>query len=187
MSGNVFLIAGPSGVGKGTVVKELLKLDQKLWVSISATTRTPRDGELDGVNYHFITQEKFQEMIDSDGFLEYARYVGNGYGTPKQQLVEKTAAGYDAILEIEVQGCKQVKQKMPEVKGIFILPPGVGELERRLRGRGSESEDKIRQRLDTAKIEMSQISDFDFFVVNDNVSDTAKKILAIIRGYRQKD
>lgn len=182
--GNIFMIAGPSGVGKGTVVGELMKLDDKLWLSVSATTRDPRPGEKDGVNYHYITQEKFQEMIEEDGFLEYAGYVGSSYGTPKQPVLDHCADGYDVILEIEVQGCMQLMEKLPGAKSIFLFPPSYEELERRLRGRGSETEEKVRKRLETARTEISKAYLYDCFVVNNNVHQAAKRILNIIKSYR---
>lgn len=182
--GNIFMIAGPSGVGKGTVVSELMKLDDKLWLSVSATTRDPRSGEVDGVNYHYITQETFQKMIDEDGFLEYAGYVGNSYGTPKQPVIDHCANGYDVILEIEVQGCMQLMEKLPDAKSIFLLPPSYEELERRLRGRGSETEEKVRKRLETARTEISKAYLYDCFVVNDSVKKAAERILKIIKEYR---
>ena len=184
MKGNIYLIAGPSGVGKGTVVKKLMSLDNKLALSVSATTRAPRSGEKEGVNYYFVSHEEFERLIDEDGFLEHAEYVGNKYGTPKQPVLEKAAEGYDVILEIEVQGCKQIKEKLPEAQGFFLLPPSINELEKRLRGRGTETEEKILGRLETAKTELSEIGHFDYFVVNDTVDRAAKTILDCIKKRR---
>lgn len=186
MSGNVFLIAGPSGVGKGTVVKQLMKMDDKLALSVSATTRSPREGEIDGVNYFFVTKEKFRQMIDEDGFLEHAEYVGNCYGTPRQAVLDKTAQGFDVILEIEVQGCMQVMEKLPNAVAVFLLPPSYEELEKRLRGRGTETEEKITNRLRTAREEIACANRFDCFVVNDTPAAAAERVLEIIRSRRSK-
>ncbi|MBQ1389213.1 MAG: guanylate kinase [Clostridia bacterium] len=184
MSGNIYVIAGPSGVGKGTVLKKVLKLDKNLALSISATTRKPREGEVDGVNYYFVTRERFDEIIAEDGFLEYAEYVGNRYGTPLQPVLQKAEEGYDVILEIEVQGCMQVMEKLPNAKGIFILPPSMKELESRLRGRESETDEVIKKRLETAKVELGYVNKFDYFVVNDTVQNAANRIIRIIESNR---
>ena len=184
MSGKIYVVAGPSGVGKGTVLKRLFELDDKLSLSISATTRPPREGEVDGVNYYFITYDQFQEIIENDGFLEHAVYVGNFYGTPKQPVLDKAGEGYDVILEIEVQGATQVLEKLPGAKGIFILPPSFEELERRLRGRGTENNDAVMERLETAANELGCINMFDYYVVNDDVDAAANRILEIIRSRR---
>ncbi len=184
MKGNIYMIAGPSGVGKGTVVKQLMKLDEKLALSVSATTRAPREGEIDGVNYYFLTREKFETMVAERGFLEHAEYVGNCYGTPKQPVIDQTEKGFDVILEIEVQGCAQIMEMLPEAKGIFLLPPSYNELEKRLRGRGTETEEKISKRLETARTEIAQAYRFDHFVINDDVDAAAARILDIIREYR---
>ncbi len=182
--GNVFMIAGPSGVGKGTVVKRILELDPQIKISVSATTRSPRPNEIPGVSYHYMTQQQFDELIQNDGFLEYASYVGNSYGTPKDFVIESTKNGFDVILEIEVEGCKQVMQKLPEAKGFFILPPSYEVLEDRLRNRGSETEDKIQKRLNKARTEISEAYRFDYFVVNDTVEQAAQNILDTIKKHR---
>ncbi len=184
MSGKLYLIAGPSGVGKGTVVKELMKLDSKLALSVSATTRSPRPGEIDGVNYFFLTREKFEKMIEEDGFLEHAEYAGNCYGTPMKPVSDKLAQGYDVILEIEVQGCMQVLEKCPDAIAIFLLPPSYEILEKRLRGRGTESEEVIQKRLSAARVELGYVNKYHCFVVNDVVEDAAKRILDIIKEKR---
>ena len=187
MKGKAYVIAGPSGVGKGTVVKELLKRDDKLCVSISATTRQPREGEIDGVNYYFVSFDQFEELVENDGFLEHACYVDNFDGTPVQPVMDKLEQGFDVILEIEVQGAMQVLEKMPGSKGIFLLPPSFAELEKRLRGRGTESDDSIMQRLETAATELGCINMFDYYVVNDKVEHAVDTILDIIVSNRGEE
>lgn len=184
MSGKIYVVAGPSGVGKGTVIKRLFELDKNLSLSISATTRQPREGEVDGVNYYFITYDRFQEIIENGGFLEHAEYVGNFYGTPKQPVIDKAEEGFDVILEIEVQGAMQVLENMPGAKGIFILPPSFEELEKRLRGRGTETDESVMRRLETAANELGCINMFDYYVVNDTVEGAANRILEIIESRR---
>ena len=178
--GKTFIISGPSGVGKSTVLKELLSGRDDLYFSISATTRAMRKGEIDGVHYHFIDVEKFQEMINEDAFLEYAEYVGNFYGTPKKYVDEAMAAGKDVILDIEIQGALQVCTKRPEVVRIFIAPPSWSALEKRLIGRGTDSEERIQKRLVRAKVELQNANTYDYFVVNDTVENAVREINAIM-------
>ncbi len=179
--GLLVVISGPAGTGKGTVVKELAK-DENIRVSVSATTRAPRAGEVGGVHYHYLSREQFKDMIAEDGFLEYAEYCGNFYGSPKKQADEWKQEGKDVILEIEVQGCMQVKQNDPECISIFIMPPSVEELESRLRGRGTETEEVILKRLERAKEEMKLSKDYDYIVVNDTVEECVKDIAAVLRA-----
>ncbi len=179
--GLLVVISGPAGTGKGTVVKELAK-DENIRVSVSATTRAPRAGEVGGVHYHYLSREQFKDMISEDGFLEYAEYCGNFYGSPKKQADEWKQEGKDVILEIEVQGCMQVKQNDPECISIFIMPPSVEELESRLRGRGTETEEVILKRLERAKEEMKLSKDYDYIVVNDTVEECVKDIAAVLRA-----
>ena len=178
--GKTFVISGPSGVGKSTVLRELFKDRDDLYFSISATTRAPREGEENGVHYHFIDVERFQQMIHEDAFLEYAEYVGNFYGTPKKFVDEAMDAGKDVILDIELQGAIQVTSKRPEVIRIFIAPPSWSELEKRLTGRGTDSPEKIRERLVRAKVELQNANTYDYFVINDTVEQAVREINAIM-------
>ena len=177
--GNLFVVSGASGVGKSTVLSRVMAAREDLCFSVSATTRAPRPGEVDGVHYYFVSQEQFRQMIDSDAFLEYDAHAANYYGTPLEQLEEKLARGH-VILDVEPAGAKIVKEKRPDATLIFIMPPSFEDLERRLRGRGDTGEFQIRIRLDRAKWEMDQRSWYDYQVVNDSVEDCAEKILDII-------
>ena len=178
--GKTFIICGPSGVGKGTVVARLMASDPTLYFSVSATTRAPRPGEIDGKHYHFLTQEQFDQWVNEDQFLEHAEFVGNRYGTPRQFIDKAMEQGRDVILDIEIQGAEQVHQKRPEVVRIFIAPPSWDELERRLIGRGTEDMDKVRSRLQRGKEEFLVAKDFDYFVINDTVDRAVEEISAIM-------
>ena len=178
--GKTFIISGSSGVGKSTVLRELFKGRDDLYFSISATTRAPREGEKNGVHYHFIDVERFQKLIHEDAFLEYAEYVGNFYGTPKKFVDEAMDAGKDVILDIELQGAIQVTSKRPEVIRIFIAPPSWSELEKRLTGRGTDTPEKIRERLVRAKVELQNANTYDYFVINDTVEQAVREINAIM-------
>ena len=140
----LIILTGPSGVGKGTVVKEILGKEKNIWLSISATTRRPREGEKDGENYYFLDKKKFKEMIEQNLFLEWAQFAGNYYGTPLSSVNEKIKKGFTVLLEIEVEGAKQIKEKFPNSLSIFLLPPDRAELERRIRNRGTENEESIK-------------------------------------------
>ena len=179
--GKLFIVSGPSGSGKSTVLREVFARRTRMFFSVSATTRGPREGEKDGVDYYFVTKEEFKKMIEGGQLLEHAQYVGNYYGTPKAPVEEKLREGNDVVLDIEVQGAEQVKRKAPEAVSIFLLPPSLEELERRLRGRGTESDEKIRSRLERAASEMKLAPNYDFNVVNDNVEEAADEILRIMR------
>lgn len=178
--GKTFIICGPSGVGKGTVVSRLLETDPTLYFSVSATTRAPRAGEADGVHYHFLTRERFQEWIDAGDFLEHAQFVGNFYGTPRRYVDEAMDQGRDVLLDIEIQGAEQIHQKRPEAVRIYIAPPSWEELERRLTGRGTEDGEKIRSRLARGREEFAAARDFDYLVINDTVEHAAAEIRAIM-------
>ena len=183
--GLLVVISGPAGTGKGTVVTELQK-SGRVCVSVSATTRQPRPGEVDGKQYHFLTREAFVQMIGENGFLEYAEYVGNFYGSPRRQAEEWMQQGKDVILEIEVQGCQQVKQNYPACVSIFILPPSEEVLEQRLRGRGTETEEVIQKRLARAKEEIPLSKGYDYVVVNDRLEDCVAEVTAILQRERDK-
>ena len=183
--GRIFTISGPSGTGKSTIISRLLELRPELVLSVSATTRAPREGETDGVSYYFIPRNLFLEMIDRNEFLEYAEYVGEYYGTPEKPVLENLNRGKDVILEIEVQGTKQVIEKyktesVPQVVTIFITPPDILELERRLRNRGAESEEKLAARLERSRQEFSEITNYEHVVVNEDLCLAVEKILSII-------
>ena len=180
MKGKTFIISGPSGVGKSTVLKELFRKRENLYFSVSATTRAPRTGEEDGVAYHFLTRETFREWIEKDEFLEYAEFVENSYGTPKKYVFEAMEKGLDVILDIEVQGADQVKQRMPEVVRIYLAPPSWQELERRLRARETDDEETIRKRLNRAKEEFRLAHTYDYFVINDSVEHATQELDSIM-------
>lgn len=177
--GKLIVISGASGVGKGTVLGIMMEKRKDLSFSVSATTRPPRPGEIDGVHYYFITREKFEAMIAAGEFLEYDAHAANYYGTPRAQAEEKQSHG-PVLLDIEPKGAKQVKEKAPDAVLIFIMPPSVQELERRLRGRGDTSEEQIQMRMERATWEMEQRVWYDYVVVNDDPERCAQEILKII-------
>ena len=178
----LIIITGPSGVGKGTVVKELLDRNKDIWLSISATTRNPRVGEKDGLNYYFISEERFKDMIDKKELLEWAQFAGNYYGTPLSTVNEKIEKGFIVLLEIEVEGAKQIKEKFPESLSIFLLPPSKEELEKRIRNRGTEKEEAIDRRLSRANYEIASSDQFDFVITNHDVDETVKEVFKIIKS-----
>ena len=181
--GKLFVISGASGVGKSTVLKQVMAVRSDLRFSVSATTRKPRPGEVEGESYYFVTKERFEEMIAQDAFLEYDAHMDNYYGTPAAQLEEKLETG-SVILDIEPNGAFAVRSKRPDAILIFIAPPSLQELEQRLRSRGDTSEDQIRLRLDRVQWEMDQSKHYDHIVVNDQVEACANTILEIIAGAR---
>lgn len=182
MNKKLYVISGCSGVGKGTVIKEFMQRNSdKFLLSVSCTTRSPRAGEKDGINYFFLTMEEFKQNIEQDKFLEHAEFAGNFYGTKKKYIKQKFEEGYNIILEIETQGALQVKSKMPEAILIFIAPPSVEELEKRLRGRNTEDETTIQKRLSQVKLELERSKQYDFVVVNDSVNRAVSEIEKIVR------
>ena len=178
--GQLIVLSGPSGVGKSTVIAELLGQRRDIYFSVSFTTRAPRVGEADGVNYNFVDRAEFERMIAAGELLEHAEYVGNYYGTSMRVIEEKLAAGVDVLLDIEVQGAAKVRARCPEAALIFIIPPSFEELERRLRGRNTDSEEVITGRLQKAREEYRQIPSYDYLVVNDSVSEAAGEIISIL-------
>ena len=180
--GKLYIISAPSGTGKTTVIKKVMEMKDNIFFSVSVTTRAMRPGEENGVHYHFISDEEFDRLIADDELLEYAEYAGNRYGTPAAPIREHTAKGETALLDIDLQGFRQIKVKMPEAESIFIVPPSLEELGRRLRGRGTDTEEKIQQRLKIAETELKAVSEYDHVVVNDVVERAAAEILDIINN-----
>ena len=180
--GIVVVVSGFSGAGKGTLMKELLKCYDNYALSISATTRNPRPGEENGREYFFVSKDEFEKLIAEDGLIEYANYVGNYYGTPKKFVEEKIDQGLDVILEIEIQGALQIKKKFPEALLLFVTPPSVDELERRLRGRGTETDEVIHGRMLRAKEEGQGIDEYDNIVINDDLDVCVRQMHEIIQA-----
>ena len=178
----LYVISGSSGVGKGTVLKTFMEKHPDFMLSISCTTRKPREGEVDGVNYFYISQEEFSHCIEEDKFLEWAEFAGNKYGTKKKFIKECLDKGMNVILEIETKGALQVKEKMPDAVLIFIVPPSLDELETRLRGRHTEDEETIQKRLSEVKKELESAKKYDYQVVNDKVENAILKLEEIIAG-----
>ena len=183
--GILIVLSGFSGAGKGTLVKALLKKYNDYALSISMTTRAPREGERDGVEYFFSTREKFEETIVNNGLIEYALYCGNYYGTPRAYVEEQMAAGKNVILEIEIQGALKIKEKFPESLLIFVTPPSADELKRRLEGRGPESADVIAQRLARATEESEGIEAYDYIVVNDDLDTCVDEVHRLVEAARR--
>ena len=182
-TGQIIVISAPSGAGKGTVIAELLKNDnESRWLSVSATSRSMREGEKEGVNYYYITEEDFKEKIENDYFLEYTNYAGNFYGTPKEYIKQHLEKGIDVILEIEIEGATNIKKLIPEALFIFIMPPSLKDLVKRLKKRGTESNDKIIKRFHEAYKEINEVTKYNYVVVNDKVEDTVDTIEAIIKA-----
>ena len=180
--GQLIVVSGPSGSGKDTIVGKVLEDDKNVWLSVSATSRKPRKGEEEGVNYFFLEKEEFEKKIEENYFLEYAEYAGNYYGTPKEKIVEKLDKGYDVILVIEIQGAKKIKELVPEALFIFIMPPSEKELLKRLSNRKTEDKEKILERFNIAYKEMNEVTKYNYVVVNDQLEDAVEKVEAIIKA-----
>lgn len=195
MKGRLFILSGPSGVGKGTIVNEIMKTEHPYFLSVSMTTRDPREGDVDGVNYHFRTEEVFLHHIDQDGFLEYAQVHGNYYGTPKEPVLRHLEQGTDVILEIDVQGAMKVLETLDRMREegrdyscttIFILPPSIEELRKRIIGRGTDDMATIEHRMQNALGEIRMLPEYDYYVVNDDLQKAIQDTESIIRAAHQK-
>lgn len=180
--GTLFVISGPSGAGKGTLVERVIAKDPDLQLSVSATTRPPREGEVDGVHYHFMTEDEFKKVIDEDGFLEWAQVHSNYYGTPVAAIRETLASGKSVILEIDVQGGFQVRESFPEAKLVFVQPPSIEELERRLRSRATDSEEVIVRRLANAEGEMRAARSYDVVITNDDLEKATNELATVLKS-----
>ena len=178
--GLLLVLSGPSGTGKSTVIAGLMGLRDDIRFSVSATTRAPRPGEQDGRDYYFISREEFLDMIGRDAFLEHAEYVGNFYGTPAAPVEENMRAGFHVLLDIEVQGAAQVMAKRPDAVSVFLAPPSLEELEKRLRGRGTDDDERIARRLEAARRELAQADTYTYTVVNDDANEAARQLDAIL-------
>ncbi len=181
--GNLFVISGPSGAGKGTLLSKVIERIPDAWVSVSATTRQPRPGEEDGIHYYFLDTNHFLDLVNKGGFLEWAKVHDNYYGTLKNTVLEHMDAGEQVILEIDVQGALQVRDAIPQAHLVFIEPPSLDELERRLRGRGTESEDVISSRMKTAEVELAHKMEYDVQVVNDDLDRAVNELAAVINSF----
>lgn len=184
--GVLVVLSGPAGTGKGTVCKEFLSRNEDSVFSVSATTRSPRPGERDGVDYFFITKEKYGEMVKNDEFLEHAEFCGNCYGTPKAAVEQRLSEGKNVILEIDVQGALQIKEKVPDSVLVFIAPPSQKILRERIEGRGTETPEVIDRRMEAAKGELAQIPKYDYVIVNDEVDKAVLRFETIINAERYK-
>jgi guanylate kinase len=174
------VLSGPSGVGKGTVVAALRRIEPQVWVSVSCTTRAPRPGETDGLQYYFIDRDRFAQMVEAGELLEHAEFAGNCYGTPRAAVLDHLAAGVPTLLEIELQGARQVRESMPDARFVFVAPPSLDVLMQRLVGRGTESADALVARLERAQVELAAEKEFDEVVVNNDVEQAAREVAALI-------
>jgi len=184
--GLLVVVSGPAGVGKGSVVKRAMELDGSIATSVSATSRKPRPGEIDGVHYFFKTREQFEAMIEEHRLVEWVEYCGNYYGTPKEYVTQELEKGRNIILEIEVEGSMKIKEMFRDSVLCFIVPPSFEELERRLRGRKTEDEEAIKRRLERALEEFKYIPQYDYVVLNDSIDEAARRIVSIIRAERMR-
>lgn len=182
--GNLIVISGPSGTGKGSIIKEVMARNSNIWYSISATSRTIRTGEIDGINYYFMSRKDFENKIKKDYFLEYTEYNGNYYGTPREGINNKLSEGKDVILEIEINGALKVKELVPDAIFIFVLPPSLEELKQRLEKRGTESKQVIYERFKSAYKEINEITKYNYVVVNDDLEEATEKVCSIFKSER---
>ncbi len=181
-TGQVIVISSPSGGGKGTVIAELLKKQKNLWLSVSTTSRPQRANDIPGVTYNFVTKEDFEKKIKEDYFLEYTEYVGNYYGTPKEPIKEKLDQGIDVILEIEIEGASNIKKLLPESIFIFIMPPSIKTLVKRLKKRNTDSNDKLMERFHKTYKEINEVTKYNYVVINDDLEETVDKVASIIKA-----
>ncbi len=180
--GQLIVVSGPSGAGKDTIVNRIIEENNNIWLSVSATSRKPRKGEIDGVNYFFLDKEDFEEKIKEDYFLEYALYADNYYGTPKEEIVKKSEKGIDVILVIEIEGAKKIKDLVPHALFIFIMPPSEKTLLSRLKNRKTEDKDKIIERFNIAYKEINEVTKYNYVVVNDKLDEAVDKVESIIKA-----
>jgi guanylate kinase len=174
------VLSGPSGVGKRSVIAEVRRSRPDVWLSVSVTTRRPRAGEVEGVDYHFVSDAAFDALVANGDLLEHATFAGNRYGTPRRPIEERLAAGLPALLEVELQGARQVRRAMPDARLVFLAPPSWDELVARLTGRGTESAEEIARRLDVARVELAAVEEFDDIVVNTTVEEAATRLVALM-------
>ena len=184
--GLLLVVSGPSGTGKGTICKKMVEMNDALKLSVSATTRQPRLGEKEGISYYFKTREEFEKMVENGEFLEHAMIYDNYYGTPKQAIVDQLDAGVDVILEIEMQGARQIREVCPDAVFVFILPPSLDELKHRIVGRGTETKEQIEKRFNSAYNEIKLLGDYDYFIFNNIVDKSAEEIFEIIKSEKSR-